>query len=70
MATHRQGWIRRTIQRFVPVGEPDPPDHKAHFVLRSGVPDLCCDKHPFYRRDGQPIRFFRYEADPIDWLNR
>jgi hypothetical protein len=57
MATHtRQGWSRRTIRRLAPVGEAEP-DHKAHGVLRNGVPDFCCDKHPFYPQDSQHIKF-------------
>jgi hypothetical protein len=32
-------------QAFAPVGEPAPPDHPPRWVLRDGVPDLCCDQH-------------------------
>ena len=35
-----------------PVDQPKLPDHEPRFVLRDGVPDLCCpDGHPFYRLD-------------------
>jgi hypothetical protein len=40
-------------QRFAPIGDEEdtPPDHAPVWVLRNGVPDLCCDRHRVYPRD-------------------
>jgi hypothetical protein len=40
-----------TQQVWAPVDAQDPPDYRPYFVMRDGVPDPCCDKHPFYPRD-------------------
>jgi hypothetical protein len=35
-------------RRFRPVEESEPsPEHQAYWVLRNGVPDLCCEQHRF-----------------------
>lgn len=34
---------------FAPLGDvPTVPDHPPKWVLRDGVPDLCCDKHGWH----------------------
>jgi hypothetical protein len=39
-------------QAWAPLDEePEPPDHKPHFILRDGVPDLCCERHRLYPND-------------------
>jgi hypothetical protein len=35
-------------QAFAPIGEPEPPDHKARWVLKNGAPDWCCEQHRLY----------------------
>jgi hypothetical protein len=44
-------------RRFAALGEPEPPDHKARWVLRDGVPDLCCELHRLYPRQTPSDRF-------------
>jgi hypothetical protein len=41
-------------QRWAPIDAetPEPPDHQPRFVLRDGVPALCCDQHFHPRADG------------------
>jgi hypothetical protein len=46
-------------QAFAPVGEPEPPDHKPRWVLRDGVPDLCCDQHRLYPTQAPARRSWR-----------
>jgi hypothetical protein len=38
-----------------PVDAQEPPDHAAYFVLRDGVPTLCCEQHRFYPREPLPF---------------
>jgi hypothetical protein len=42
-------------RRFAALGEPEPPDHKAQWVLRGGVPDLCCDLHRLHPRQAPRV---------------
>jgi hypothetical protein len=49
-------WVsmKRAVGRMLPVDEPKPPpDHQPSYVMRDGVPDLCCDQHPFYPKPAQ-----------------
>jgi hypothetical protein len=42
-------------QVWAPVDAQEPPDHAAYFVLRDGVPTLCCEQHRFYPREPLPF---------------
>lgn len=54
MAKTEGTWWQRLAQKdrkWAPVDNRPVPDHKAHFVSRGGVPDLCCELHRLFPRD-------------------